>query len=76
MAQVTIYLEDEIEKKVKKAAKSQKVSQSKWIKSLIKEKISNAWPNSVTDLAGSWKDFPQSEELRKVKGKDSIREEI
>jgi hypothetical protein len=38
MGQVTIYLEDEIEKKMTAAAKTAHVSKSKWIASLIKGK--------------------------------------
>lgn len=39
MGQVTIYLDNEIEAKLKKAAKSSKVSVSKWVGEIIKEKM-------------------------------------
>lgn len=76
MGQVTIYIEDETEAKMRAAAKSQHLSQSKWISNLIKEKIANQWPQSVIDLAGAWKDLPTLEEIRASHGKDSPREKL
>ena len=74
MGQVTIYLEDEIESRMKKAAKSAHLSKSKWIAKLISEKVANEWPQSVVDFAGSWEDFPSIDDLRDNLGKDSNRE--
>jgi len=76
MGQVTIYLEDEIESRMVKAAKSAHLSKSKWIAKLIDEKVSNEWPESVVELAGSWSDFPDIDDLRKNMGKDARREEF
>lgn len=60
MGQVTIYLDNETESKLKKAAKSSHLSVSKWIALLVKEKIKTEWPQDVIELAGAWKnkDFP------------------
>ncbi len=74
MGQVTIYLEDEIEHKMVAAAKSSHLSKSKWIARLIKEKIAHDWPQSIIDLAGSWDDFPDLDEIRSNAGKDLNRE--
>ncbi len=74
MGQVTIYLEEETEKKMIEAAKSSQLSKSKWIAKLIQEKVANEWPESVVKLAGSWPDFPTAEEIRSDTGKDSQRE--
>jgi hypothetical protein len=76
MGQVTIYLEAEIEAKMRKAAKSMHVSQSKWISTLIKEKVADKWPESVLKLAGAWSDFPTAEEIRSTQGADTVREEF
>jgi len=76
MGQVTIYLEDEIENKMRSSAKSMNLSQSKWIANLIKEKIVDEWPESVTRLAGAWKDLPTSEAIRSSLGSDAVREEL
>ena len=74
MGQVTIYLDDEVETKMRLAAKSMKISQSKWISSLIKKKVNEEWSESVKDLAGAWKDFPTLCEIRDLQKEDSMRE--
>jgi len=76
MGQVTIYLEDEIENKMIKAAESAHLSKSKWIARLIHEKVANEWPQSVIDIAGSWDDFPSIEDVRQNTGIDIKREEF
>ncbi len=77
MGQVTIYLDKEIENKLKTAAKSSKLSVSKWVANIIKEKISTEWPADVVELAGSWKeDFPTLEEIRSTTGDDTQREAL
>ncbi len=74
MGQVTIYLDDEAEAKMRKAAKAMKISQSKWIASLIKKKTMDEWPGSVKALAGQWQDFPSIDEIRENTGDDVVRE--
>ncbi len=77
MSQVTIYLDSETEKKMKRAAKSSQLSVSKWITGIIKEKTTTVWPQDVVKLAGSWKnDFPSIHEIRSTIGKDSQRESL
>lgn len=76
MGQVTIYLEDNIEIKMKSAAKSAELSLSKWISGIIKDKISNEWPSSVVDLSGAWEDFPSVAEIREGYTPDSNREDL
>jgi len=77
MGQVTIYLDSEIENKLKKAAKTSKTSVSKWVASLIQEKVSTEWPENIINLAGSWKDdFPSLNEIRATQGVDIKREEF
>lgn len=76
MGQVTIYLEDSIEAKMRAAAKARNLSQSKWIALLIKGKTSDEWPESVVQLAGAWKDFPTAETIRGSGSTDVPREEL
>ncbi|MCK5674778.1 MAG: hypothetical protein KAH95_15470 [Spirochaetales bacterium] len=76
MGQVTIYLEDQIEIKMKSAAKSAELSLSKWIAGVIKDKISSEWPVSVINLSGAWEDFPSAAEIREGYTSDSIREQL
>ena len=75
MVQVTIYLDDEIEKKMVDAAKSANLSTSKWVAALIKAKVANDWPDSARQLAGAWQDFPSAEEIRTTIGNDADRAE-
>ena len=74
MGQVTIYLDAELEARVKASAKAMNISLSKWIANLIAEKTSEEWPDSVRRLAGSWQDFPELEEIREETAKDAERE--
>ncbi len=75
MGQVTIYLDDAIEKKMKTSAKASRISVSKWVANVIKEKIATKWPADVAELAGSWRDdFPTLEEIRSTGAIDSTRE--
>jgi hypothetical protein len=75
MGQVTIYLDNEIENKLRKAAKASKKSVSKWVAAIIDEKVSTEWPQNIAKLAGSWKtDFPSLDEIRSTQGTDAKRE--
>ena len=76
MGQVTIYLEDSIEHKMKSAAKSTNLSISKWIAGVIEAKVANEWPVSVVNLSGAWEDFPTVAEIREGYAGDSKREEL
>ncbi len=76
MGQVTIYIDAETEKKMIASARAAKVSRSKWITDVIREKVATEWPVSVRELAGAWEDFPMAEELRSDAGKDVAREEL
>ena len=74
MSRVTIYLDDDTEKRARAAADASGDSLSKWISGVIREKTTTTWPQHVLDSAGSWPDFPLAEELRKGQGGDRRRE--
>jgi hypothetical protein len=76
VGQVTIYIDEETEKKMVASAGAENVSKSKWITDLIREKVAKEWPPSVREIAGSWEDFPSAEELRSEAGKDASREKF
>lgn len=76
MGQVTIYLEEEIEKKMNAAVKSAQVSKSKWIAQLIRDKVANDWPQSIVDMAGTWGDFPAVDDLHETQAADATRETL
>ncbi len=76
MGQVTIYLEKQIEQKMRAKAKMENRSLSQWISSLIKERVDNEWPDHIAEMSGQWEEFPTLEELRSEQGEDADREEI
>jgi len=76
MGQVTIYLDDEIEKRMTANAKAMKLSKSRWIADVIREKLVDEWPANVRELAGSWEDFPTLEEIRDSGQRDITREAL
>ena len=76
MAQLTLYLDDETEARLKETANSAGMSLSRWVANLIREKIASQWPASVIELAGAWADLPTAEELRRDVPEDLPRETI
>lgn len=76
MAQVTLYLDEETKKRMRKAAKAAGVSQSRWLAELVRQETANEWPVEVRELAGAWPDFPEAEELRRASGRDVRRERL
>ena len=76
MAQITIYLPDEIEAKARKAAKQRRTSVSRWIAEQVEEKLRSTWPEAVLKAFGAFPDFPAVEELRRGYGKDVPRESL
>lgn len=76
MAQVTIYIEPELEAKMRKAAQAMSLSQSKWVANIIREKLQNEWPANVVALVGAWADLPDVEEIRATMGSDIEREQF
>ncbi len=76
MAQVTIYLEPDLQAKMRATAEAMNLSQSKWVATIIREKLQNEWPASVVALAGAWTDLPEADEIRATIGEDIAREEF
>jgi hypothetical protein len=74
MAQVTIYLADEVEAQARKAAKAQGTSLGRWIAEQVAGKVKNTWPPEVLAAIGSFPDFPEAGELRGGYGADAPRE--
>lgn len=75
MAQVTIYLDDKTEARVRTAAKAQGVSRSQWITEAIQARIATEWPAELRACLGTWRDedFPAAEELRAITADDLPR---
>jgi hypothetical protein len=65
MARISIHLPDAIERKVRKAAKANGQSRSRWIAGQIAERLDDTWPAGVLNAAGSFPEFPDVEEIRR-----------
>jgi hypothetical protein len=76
MAHLTIYLSDDVERRVRKAANAAKVSISKWIADRVTKSVETSWPAEFLALAGAFPDFPDADELRKGYGEDVPRESL
>lgn len=76
MPQVSLYLDPETDRKMRRAARAAGVSRSSWVMDAIRRKLGEDWPESFMSLAGAWKDFPSAEELRKGPGRDLRRTKI
>ena len=76
MAQITIYLPDEIEAAARKAAEERRTSVSRWIAEQITGNLSSTWPVPVLRAFGAFTEFPEAKELRRGYGKDTPREPL
>ena len=76
MAQLTIYLPDDLERKARKAAKAKGTSVSRWIAEQVVQSIGETWPKGVLEAAGALPDFPSLDQIRKGYGKDAPRERL
>lgn len=76
MGQITIYLDDETEQRLKSAAAAAKIPVSRWIAALVRDKTRTHWPEWVRELPGAWSDFPEVEVLRREAIADVPREPL
>lgn len=76
MAQITIYLPDDLESKARKAAKTKGKSVSRWIADQVVHSLADTWPKGVLDAAGALPEFPALPEIRRRHGHDAPRESI
>jgi hypothetical protein len=73
---ISVYLDSEAARRLKRAARAAGTSQSGWIANLVREKLSREWPASVRRLAGAWPDLVTAETLRSTLGDDAPREPL
>ena len=80
MTQLAIYIEDKLSEKLEKVVKASGKSKSKWIADVIKKELDDQWPENFFNLAGSWKDNKDPDEIiqeiRDGSGTFEKREEI
>ena len=56
MANLTIYLDDKLEQRLRQAAQREQVSVSRLVAQLVASKVAASWPQEFLDLAGTWAD--------------------
>ncbi|HEV3330347.1 MAG TPA: hypothetical protein VG096_05160 [Bryobacteraceae bacterium] len=76
MAQITIYLPDDLEKQARKAAKAHRQPVSRWIADQLARTLEDRWPKGVLAAAGALPDFPSLRQVRKGYGRDTRREPV
>ncbi len=76
MANITIYLPDAVEQKVRGAAEAADQPVSRWISERLVRDFQSRWPQEFLDAAGSDPNFPEIEVLRSGYGPESPREEF
>ena len=76
MAQITIYLDPENERRLREAAADAGLSVSRWVAELIEERTRTQWPSAVRELAGAWQHFPDLDDLRDDQAEDAEREPL
>ncbi len=76
MGQLTIYVDEDTEHRIKTAAGSAGLSLSRWVAQVVRAKPETAWPAEVLELAGAWPDFPDADELRATQPLDHRREKL
>jgi predicted transcriptional regulator len=63
MAQMAIYIDNQLAERLEKAVKASGKSKSKWVAEAIKRSLQDEWPEGFFELAGKWKDDVGPEEI-------------
>ncbi len=58
MSQITLYLDDDTQALIDRAAQANGVSKSRWVAELIRKHARSEWPKTFLDAAGSVSEFP------------------
>jgi len=64
MPQVMLYLDEETEKAMRKAADRVGLPYSRWVAGLIRAASRNSWPAEFLNLAGSLPEAPLAKDIR------------
>lgn len=63
MSQLAVYIDNQLAERLDKAVKASGKSKSKWVADAIKRSLQDQWPNGFFDLAGSWVDDVEPDEI-------------
>jgi len=56
VAQLAIYIDEQLAERLDKAVTAAGKSKSKWVAEAIQRSLQDQWPDGFLELAGSWKD--------------------
>jgi hypothetical protein len=56
MAQITLYVDDDLANAMREAAASAGVSLSRWVADLVRARTAPTWPREFLALEGAWAD--------------------
>lgn len=68
MYQIVMYLDEETERVMRKAAETTGLPYSRWVAGLIRAAARNFWPEEFLKLAGSIPDASLAKEIRAADG--------
>ncbi len=63
MAQMAIYIDNQLAGRLEKAVKASGKSKSKWVAEAIRRSLRDEWPEGFFELAGKWEDDVGPEEI-------------
>jgi hypothetical protein len=63
MAQMAIYIDNQLAERLEKAVKVSGQSKSKWVAEAIRRALQDEWPEGFFELAGKWEDDAGPEEI-------------
>jgi len=72
MAQITLYIDDGLQARLRQTTALKQQSQSQFVAELIRHALDETWPESVLALAGSTPDFPDAESLNSHVGTSAL----
>ena len=73
MAQVTLYLDDDVQALMDEGARASGLSPSGWVAQLIRRQVHPQWPADILALAGNAPDFPLMEDGARSQPPDVTR---
>jgi hypothetical protein len=73
MAQVTLYLDEETEQAMRKAAACAGLPYSRWVAGLIRAAARETWPEDFLRLSGSLPDAPFAKDIQATEVPDLPR---
>lgn len=63
MAQLAIYIDDQLAERLNRTVKASNKSKSRWVADAIRRSLQDQWPEGFFELAGSWEDDTGPEKI-------------